>query len=113
MATLAPGGRISIDVVNEEIDRLHTLWKAPGNSTTEDTLAELLDPRRLENLDLFDRAQLAFVANVCKRSRSLSEAGRALFSASRNHKAIANDADRLRKYLSRFGVEFSQIHGRS
>ncbi len=113
MATLAPGGRISTEVVNEEIDRLLTFWKDPGDSTTEDTLAELLDSQKLENLDLFDRAQLAFVVDLCGRSRSLSEAGRALFGASRSRKAISNDADRLRKYLARFGVEFSRIPGRS
>jgi transcriptional regulatory protein RtcR len=73
----------------------------------------LLDPQEIENLDLFDRAQLAFVVRVCRRSRSLSEAGRALFSASRNRKTISNDADRLRKYLARFGVEFSRIQDRS
>jgi transcriptional regulatory protein RtcR len=113
MATLAPGGRISTEVVNEEIDRLLTFWKDPGDSTTEDTLAELLDSQKLENLDLFDRAQLAFVVDLCGRSRSLSEAGRALFGASRSRKAISNDADHLRKYLARFGVEFSRIQGRS
>jgi transcriptional regulatory protein RtcR len=113
MATLAPGGRISTDVVYEEIGRLHTFWKDPCDSTTEDTLLELLDPQQLKNLDLFDRAQLAFVVDRCRRSRSLSEAGRALFGASRNRKAFSNDADRLRKYLVRFGLEFSRIQGRS
>lgn len=34
----------------------------------------------------------------------LSEAGRALFSASRARRTSANDADRLRKYLARFGL---------
>jgi transcriptional regulatory protein RtcR len=42
-------------------------------------------------------------------SRSLSEAGRTLFGASRTRKSISNDADRLRKYLGRFDLEFSQI----
>ena len=32
-----------------------------------------------------------------------------LFSASRGRKASTNDADRLRKYLNRFGIEWSQI----
>ena len=57
-----------------------------------------------------DRVQLASVIEVCKRSRSLSEAGRTLFGASRARKSLANDADRLRKYLARFGVEFARIH---
>ena len=113
MATLAPGGRISSEVVSEEMERLHTFWKGPGGSAHEDTLRGLIDQQQIENLDLFDQAQLAFVVDVCGRSRSLSEAGRALFGASRNRKTFSNDADRLRKYLARFGVEFSRIHAKA
>jgi transcriptional regulatory protein RtcR len=43
------------------------------------------------------------------RSRSLSEAGRRLFASSRARKKSVNDADRLRKYLQRFGLEWKQI----
>jgi transcriptional regulatory protein RtcR len=109
MATLAPGGRISIDIAEEEIKRLLASWSAPGESPSPGGLQEFLDDRQLEELDLFDRAQLAFVVDVCRRSRSLSDAGRTLFGASRTRKTFSNDADRLRKYLARFGVEFSRI----
>jgi transcriptional regulatory protein RtcR len=109
MATLAPGGRISTHIVEEEIKRLLALWSAPGESPSPADLQEFLDDRQLEELDLFDRAQLAFVVDVCRRSRSLSDAGRTLFGASRTRKTFSNDADRLRKYLGRFGLEFSQI----
>lgn len=109
MATLAPGGRISSEVVAEEIDRLHVFWKDRGESSARDSLRDFTEPDRLESIDLFDRAQLAFVVDVCRRSRSLSEAGRALFGASRSRKAVTNDADRLRKYLARFGLEFARI----
>jgi len=109
MATLAPGGRISTNIVQEEITRLLASWSAPGESHSQADLQELLDDRQLEELDLFDRAQLAFVVDVCRRSRSLSDAGRTLFGASRTRKTFSNDADRLRKYLGRFGLEFSQI----
>jgi transcriptional regulatory protein RtcR len=109
MATLAPGGRISSHIVEEEIKRLLASWSAPGESPSPADLQELLDNRRLEALDLFDRAQLAFVVDVCRRSRSLSDAGRTLFSASRTRKTFSNDADRLRKYLARFGVDFAGI----
>jgi transcriptional regulatory protein RtcR len=109
MATLAPGGRISIDIAEEEIKRLLASWSAPGESPSPVGLQEFLDDRQLEELDLFDRAQLAFVVDVCRRSRSLSDAGRTLFGASRMRKTFSNDADRLRKYLARFGVEFSRI----
>jgi transcriptional regulatory protein RtcR len=42
-------------------------------------------------------------------SRSLSEAGRTLFAASRTRRTSANDADRLRKYLARFGLDWSGV----
>jgi len=109
MATLAPGDRILTQIVDEEIQRLLATWNDPAHLPTEGVLQELLDKKQLEQLDLFDRAQLAFVVDVCKHSRSLSEAGRTLFGASRTRKTVSNDADRLRKYLARFGTEFSRI----
>jgi sigma54-dependent transcription regulator len=45
-------------------------------------------------------------------SRSLSEAGRALFAVSRGRRSRANDADRLRKYLARFGLSWRAIQER-
>jgi len=51
--------------------------------------------------------QLAEVVRVCRASRTLSEAGRTLFAASRARKGSTNDADRLRKYLKRFGLDLS------
>jgi transcriptional regulatory protein RtcR len=95
MATLAPGGRITPEIVAEEVDRLRGQW------TTED-----VDP----SLDLFDRVQLEAVLDVCRRSSSLSEAGRILFAASRAKKKAPNDADRLRKYLARFGLRFEGVN---
>jgi len=75
-------------------------------------LAGLLPRERLVALDLFDRLQLAAVIEVCRRSRSLSAAGRELFAMSRQAKASPNDADRLRKYLARFGLAWHDITGR-
>jgi transcriptional regulatory protein RtcR len=76
---------------------------------TQDTLSDLLGKERLDGIDFFDQVQLASVIRVCRDSRSLSDAGRRLFSVSRGRKATTNDADRLRKYLNRFGIEWSQI----
>jgi transcriptional regulatory protein RtcR len=113
MATLSLGGRISIDVVQEEIARLTESWgeSCPdtGGEGSADRLLEFLGPAQIAEMDLFDRAQLDHVLEVCLHSRTLSEAGRTLYSASRGRKTTANDADRLRKYLTRFGVEWSQI----
>jgi transcriptional regulatory protein RtcR len=72
----------------------------------DDTLlGEVLGDERLAGLDRFDRLQLADVVRCCRRHRSLAAAGRELFAVSRQKRAVANDADRLRKYLVRFGLD--------
>jgi transcriptional regulatory protein RtcR len=109
MATLAQGGRISVELVEEELRRLKSSWEALDSGPADDELAQLLNPDELSNLDLFDRLQLSSVIAICKKSRSLSDAGRLLFSASRARKKTANDADRLRKYLQRFGIEWERV----
>lgn len=81
-----------------------------GNERPEDELDTLLDNEQLAGLDPFDRVQLAYVVETCRASRSLSEAGRLLFAASRSKRASTNDADRLRKYLVRFGLSWEQLN---
>jgi len=107
MATLSPKGRIDLDCVKTEIARLAQAWSLSG--TAEDGLEQILNAQELEKIDPFDRVQLAYVAQVCRESRSLSEAGRTLFSASLARRASSNDADRLRKYLARFGLSWAQV----
>jgi transcriptional regulatory protein RtcR len=105
MATLAEAGRLNEEIVAEEIARLRKAWRP----------AEVRDPldhlpgRSVTQLDLFDRVQLSAVVDVCRRSSSLSEAGRTLFAASRQEKAKSNDADRIRKYLARFGLDWNAV----
>jgi transcriptional regulatory protein RtcR len=108
MATLSPKGRIDLECVEAEIVRLKRLW----SGQTDDglgILAGLLDADALNAVDPFDRVQLAETIRVCRTSRSLSEAGRALFAASRARRSTANDADRLRKYLARFGLDWAAV----
>jgi transcriptional regulatory protein RtcR len=95
--------------VQEEIERLGASWARPQTEESDEILSRLLSEKALGGIDLFDRAQLAEVAQICRNSRSMSEAGRRLFGASRIRKTSSNDADRLRKYLSRFGIEWDQI----
>lgn len=110
MATLSSGGRISTPVLAGEIERLKTGWAAPASGDDQEAiLATVLDEKALEKIDLFDRAQLAFVIQVCGESATLSDAGRKLFAASRTQRKIANDADRLRKYLARFGLDWPGV----
>ena len=72
-------------------------------------LDALLGEARAASLDLFDRLQLEAVLRVCRKSRSLSEAGRQLFQASRAQRSVVNDADRLRKYLAKFGLDWGTM----
>ena len=112
MATLAPVGRINETLVFEEISRLKSTWRKTAPDADCDLLAGLLGSERPERMDLFDRVQLAAVVRVCREAKSLSAAGRTLFAASRSAKASTNDADRLKKYLARFGLTFDRIVNR-
>lgn len=105
MATLAEAGRVTVAGVEDEIARLRAGW---GHSGTQGLVDAVLGARAAE-LDLFDRMQLEQVIAVCRDSASLSEAGRKLFDVSRQHKTSSNDADRLRKYLARFGLDWAGV----
>ena len=72
-------------------------------------LAEVLGREAATMLDRFDRVQLADAIATCRSSSTLSEAGRVLFSESRKKKAKPNDADRLRKYLARFDLDWQRV----
>lgn len=116
MATLSTAGRITVKDVEEEIDQLRANWSSRSRSPEEariaaeqEVLDRYLDTERVSALDLFDRAQLVTVLRVCEASRNLSEAGRRLFGVSRTRKRISNDADRLRKYLARFEIEWRDV----
>jgi transcriptional regulatory protein RtcR len=108
MGTLSPRGRIDVDCVDSEIARLKRLW-AGTKAAAADPLAPLLGEEAAALIDPFDRVQLAETIRICRASRSLSEAGRALFAASRLRRSSANDADRLRKYLARFGLDWAAV----
>lgn len=114
MGTLSTGGRITIKDVEQEIARLGAQWNVPqaeGEGGETALLREVLG-RRAEELDRFDRAQLADVIRVCRESKSLSDAGRSLFAVSRAKRSTTNDADRLRKYLARFDLEWRNLASR-
>jgi transcriptional regulatory protein RtcR len=109
MSTLSAGGRISVDAVEHEIARLQASWAPAAEAPESFDLATVCDEDVLAQLDPFDLVQLAETIRVCRASRSLSEAGRKLFAVSRAKKETPNDADRLRKYLARFGLTWAQV----
>jgi transcriptional regulatory protein RtcR len=117
MATLAPEGRIRVSEVREESGRLLTKWKTLDgevDTTHKESIAvpllpSLLDEKELAGLDTFDRLQLESVLQVCSKHTSLAEAGRTLFEVSRTKRKTINDADRLSKYLGRYGITWKDI----
>ncbi|WP_262689838.1 RNA repair transcriptional activator RtcR [Kordiimonas aestuarii] len=109
MATFARGGRIGVDEVTAEIARLKRTWRVGSAGTNGDARLTAILGDRLDDIDLFDRAQLATVIEVCQKAKSMSEAGRQLFAASRLRKKQANDSDRLRKYLAKFDLSWDKV----
>lgn len=104
MATLADGGRITLEVVDDEIARLRRDWRR--NDAANDLLADQLVDHPL---DLFDRLQLSAVVEICRESRNAAEAGRKLFDVSRLGKASGNDSHRLIQFLAKFGLDFKRV----
>lgn len=110
MATLATGGRITTHAVTDELALLKTGGSlSDSNDAGADLLLRVLGSERAARLDRFDRVQLQDVLTVCRNAKSLSSAGRDLFASSRAEKRSANDADRLKKYLARFELDFGLL----
>ncbi|PXO04976.1 sigma 54-interacting transcriptional regulator, partial [Salmonella enterica] len=100
----AHNGRITVETVDDEIARLRYSWNDHRPSALDG-----LPGIDATALDLFDRIQLENVVAVCRQAKTLSDAGRQLFNVSRQGKATVNDADRLRKYLARFGLTWGVL----
>jgi transcriptional regulatory protein RtcR len=112
MATLAPQGRRTIEVVDDEIRRLKAFWKLPGDEA-DAILEKVIGADAAARLDRFDAVQLTDVLHACRQHPTASAAGRALFAQSRLEKKSSNDADRLVKYLARFGLKFEDVQAGS
>jgi len=109
LCTLAERGRITLAMVETEIALLQEQWRAMAQDPDQALLEALCETP--EAIDQFDRTQLAVVIRTCRASSSLSAAGRQLFAVSRQGKTSQNDADRLRKYLARFGLDWERVTG--
>ena len=112
MATLSDGGRITVDVVADEIARCSGPGAAhgtPADASSAAELAKLLGRDYAKRFDDFDLVQFAHVAAVCRSSGSAADAAKKLFAVSRRAKKSNNDSDRLAKYLARFGLKFKDI----
>jgi len=91
---------------------LRAAWTYAAPADGEGLAHRVLGAERAVSLDRLDRVQLDDVLRACLVAPSLSAAGRLLFARSRELKRVANDADRLRKYLARFGLDWELVRRR-
>lgn len=113
MASLSKNGVVNSELVDKEIARLRTGWKQISKSqesAADSSRVTAILGNRAEEYDEFDLLQLEEVLRVCQNSKNLSSAGRRLFQISRTQKKAPNDADRLVKYLARFGLSWSDLN---
>lgn len=108
MATLASGGRIDLQTVRDEIRR-SAQTRIRSGEDADSGLSLLLGADYMDRFDVFDLARLEKVAEVCRQSKNLADAGKKLFAVSRSVKKSVNDSDRLSKYLARFGLDFQTV----
>ncbi|MEM1201212.1 MAG: RNA repair transcriptional activator RtcR [Pseudomonadota bacterium] len=108
LCTLAPRSRITAQMVEHETTYLNHQWQS-AQDDEDDRLVRRHVGSAADQIDPFDRVQLAAVIKTCQSSKSLSAAGRALFAASRASKTSRNDADRLRKYLGKFDLTWADL----
>ena len=110
MCTLSEGGRITLEVVEEEIKRLKHRWKSREKKAFHtEVLDAVLGEEKRKSFDLYDQITLAGIIDVCRQSRSMAEAGRKLFSVSRLEKKSVNDSNRVKQLLEKYGVAFTEL----
>lgn len=109
ICTFADGSRIQLSSIEREIERLQTNWRLSPSDPAEAILLSVMPQASLSSIDPFDRPGLANAIAVCRNSDNLSEAGRVLFSVSREKRKSTNDADRLKKYLAKFGLHWNDV----
>ena len=126
MVTYSSYGSITLEIVLQEIELLKKNWSkrtppfqhaAAAFQTAEKTerfplqnkLAAMQKTVHANQRDLFDAVQLEEVLSVCRNAKTRSEAGRKLFSASRQKKKSNDDTARLNKYLKGLNLTWEDI----
>ncbi len=110
LCTFADGSRIGIVSVEKEIARLKQSWRLSSDHDFEHILLSVMSQELLAHIDPFERPALANVIDMCRASQSLSQAGRRLYAVSRLGRKSTNDADRLKKYLAKFGLNWQAVN---
>ncbi|WP_346838424.1 RNA repair transcriptional activator RtcR [Microbulbifer sp. SAOS-129_SWC] len=111
MGTLADGGRITVEVVDEEIRRLKRKWELPADTANNPKISieRVLGPGSSVEMDYYDQLKLSALIDVCQQSNSMAEAGRKLFNVSRQAKKTSNDSHRVKQLLSKHGLNFEDL----
>lgn len=111
MGTLADGGRITTNVVDDEINRLKQKWQTTPQTqwTPTEVIDRVLGEGKSQFMDYYEQLKLANLIQVCQHSKSMAEAGRKLFNVSRQHKKSNNDSHRIKQLLAKYGINFDDI----
>ena len=122
MGTLCRDGEIKPEDVAREINRIKALNRGSAyddkqsstdnqsDITTEDPyLKSLLGAGYLGRYDALELATLKYVLDVCRTCHSAAEAGRKLYNVTRDHRSVANDSDRIAKFLKAYKLKFSSL----
>jgi transcriptional regulatory protein RtcR len=127
MATLADDGCIEVSDVEAETSQMPGavltqlpecappqaghLVLAPGEASEVGgsdlmPLCHLVLREGVAQHDQFDLAQLETVLSAIKATRNMAQAGRQLFGVSRTTRETPNDSDRVRKFLTRWHLDY-------
>jgi transcriptional regulatory protein RtcR len=111
MGTLSDGGRITVKMVDEEIQRLRLKWATAPTSDREpsEIIGPLLGSEAMREIDYYDQLKLAGLIKICQQSNSMAEAGRRLFNVSRTTKRSHNDSHRVKQLLGKYGLSFNEL----
>jgi len=109
LATMAPDGVITQQLVTREIDRLRQCWGGIAMDNMKNAGSWLRNDARFAHIDDIHLAALERVAEVCSGTASAAEASRILFNKSRLERKSTNDSDRLVKYLKQFGLSVADF----
>ena len=96
--------------MDAEIKRLQNIWNIGEHVEKQYSgLSAILTHQKIAEIDEFDRIQLEGVIEICRKSKSMADAGRRLFAVSRAERQSTNDSDRVKKYLAKFGLTWNVI----
>jgi transcriptional regulatory protein RtcR len=111
LGTLAQDARITQDDVSVEIACMSKSQVRSNEKESEKypLARKILGNDRVENIDLFEIAQIETVLLAMKTTSNMAEASRTLFACSRLNKSSTNDSSRLRKVLLSWGISYTEV----